>query len=149
VLELPRRAEGGGAGATTATEAAVAVELPRRAEAALVELPRCAQAAVVFARRWLEPCLQGALKRCRTADCRCCCPRGQRCRRSFRHAAAGRAAHDCPAESQCCPVCVLSYRPHLGCRATARQEARDCREASRCWLQGQQLLRRRRQHPSF
>jgi hypothetical protein len=133
-------------------EAAV-VELPRRAEA-VAELPRCAEAAVQLraeaavvelsrragaanAPRWLEACSQEALKRCRTADCRRCYPWRYRCRWLFRHAVAHREAHDCPAESQCCR-CRFSYqrRRYPRCPVTARQEACDCREASRCWLRG-------------
>jgi hypothetical protein len=118
--ELPRRAE-------------AAVQL--RAEAAVVELSRRAGAA--NAPRWLEACSQEALKRCRTADCR---PWRYRCRWLFRHAVAHREAHDCPAESQCCR-CRFSYqrRRYPRCPATARQEACDCREASRCWLRGRLL----------
>jgi hypothetical protein len=84
---------------------AALVELPRRAEAAvqlravaaLVELPRRAEAA--YAPQWLEACSQEALTRRRT-DCRRCCYLWRyRCRWLFRHAAAYRDAHDCPAES--------------------------------------------------
>ena len=118
-------------------EAAV-VESPRRAEAAVVDLPRRAEAAYVP--RWLEACSQEALKRCRTADCRRCYPWRYRCRWLFRHAVAHREAHDCPAESQCCR-CRLSYqrRRYPRCPVPARQEACDCREASRCWPRGRLL----------
>jgi hypothetical protein len=84
---------------------AALVELPRRAEAAvqlravaaLVELPRRAEAA--YAPQWLEACSQEALTRRRT-DCRRCSYLWRyRCRWLFRHAAAYRDAHDCPAES--------------------------------------------------
>ena len=125
VVKLPRRAE-------------ALVKLPRRAEAAVMELPRHAEAA--YAPRWLEACSQEALKRCRTADCRRCYPWWYWCRWLFRHAVAHREAHDCPAESQC-RRCRFSYqrRRYPRCPVTARQEACDCREASRCWLRGRLL----------
>jgi len=136
--ELPRHAE---AAVQRRAEAALlpaeaAVQL--RAEAAVAELPRRAEAA--NAPRWLEACLQEALKRCRTADCRRRYPWRYRCRWLFHHAVAHREAHDCPAESQCCR-CPFSYqrRRYPRCPVTSRQEACDCREASRCWLRGRLL----------
>jgi hypothetical protein len=107
VVELPQR-----------VEAAVA-ELPRRAEAAVVKLPRRAEAA--YAPRWLEACSQEALKRCRTVHCRRCYQWRYRCRWLFRHAAAHREAHDCPAESPCCR-CRSSCRRrrYPRCPVTAR-----------------------------
>jgi hypothetical protein len=144
VAELPRRAEAAVVELPLHLEAAVA-ELPRRAEAA-AELPRRAEAAAVesqrraegaYAPRWLEAFPQEALKRRRTADCRRCYPWRYRCRWLFRHAAAHREAHDCPAESQCCR-CRFSYwrRRYPRWQVTARQEVCDCWEASRCWLRG-------------
>jgi hypothetical protein len=146
VAELPRRAEAAVVESPRRAEAAV-VESPRRAEAAVVESPRRAEAEAAVAvlprraeaanaPRWLEACSQEALKRCRTADCRrCCYPWRYRCRWLFRHAVAHREAHDCPAESQCCRR-RFSYqrRRYPRCPVTARQEACDCREASRRWL---------------
>ena len=161
VVELPRRAEAAvqrravlallpvEAAVQLRAEAAVqrraeAALLPAeaavqlRAEAAVAELPRRAEAA--NAPRWLEACLQEALKRCRTADCRRRYPWRYRCRWLFHHAVAHREAHDCPAESQCCR-CRFSYqrRRYPRCPVTARQEACDYREASRRWLRGRLL----------
>jgi len=135
-VELPLRAEAAVAELARRAEAAV-VELPRRAEALVAELPRRAEAA--YAPQWLEACSQEALNRRRRADCRRCYPWRYRCRWLYRHAAAHREAHDCPAESHCCR-CRFSYRRRrYPCPVTAHQEACDCREASRCWHRGRLL----------
>ena len=94
--------------------AAAVVQL--RAEAAVAELPRRAETAAVK----LPPCAEAAVQLCAEAAVA-----------ELRRRAEATAA-ELPRRAET----AYQRRRYARCPVTARQEACDCQEASRCWLRG-------------